>query len=93
MSGENSVDATRERLQHESFNYLLHETSPANGLVLDKNEANWPVSVAATGLALAAYPVAVEREFNPRLAAGRRLVPHKYVAKVWQARVELSRRP
>jgi hypothetical protein len=64
MSGENSVDATRERLQHESFNYLLHETSPANGLVLDKNEANWPVSVAATGLALAAYPVAVERGFN-----------------------------
>jgi hypothetical protein len=93
MSGENSVDATRERLQHESFNYLLHETSPANGLVLDKNAANWPVSIAATGLALAAYPVAVERGFMSRLAAGRRLVPHKYVAKVWQARVELSRRP
>src|ERR1039458_4415774 len=72
MSDENSVDATLERLQHESFNYFLHETSPANGLVLDKNEANWPVSIAATGLALAAYPVAVERGFMPRLAAGRR---------------------
>jgi len=33
MSDENSVDATLEKLQHESFNYVLHETNPANGLV------------------------------------------------------------
>ena len=38
MSDENSVDATLEKLQHESFNYFLHETNPANGLVVDKNE-------------------------------------------------------
>ena len=93
MSDENTVDATLEKLQQESFSYFLHEANPANGLVVDKNEANWPASIAATGLALAAYPVAVERGFMSRLAAGRRLVPHKYVAKVWQARVELSRRP
>src|SRR5450631_2905349 len=72
MSDENSVDATLEKLQHESFNYFLHETNPANGLVIDKNEANWPASIAATGLALAAYPVAVERGFMSRPAAGRR---------------------
>jgi hypothetical protein len=72
MSDENSVDATLEKLQHESFNYFLHEANPANGLVIDRNEANWPASIAATGLALAAYPVAVERGFMPRLAAGRR---------------------
>src|SRR6202158_549815 len=72
MSDENSVDATLEKLQHESFNYFLHETNPANGLVVDKNEANWPASIAATGLALASYPVAVERGFMPRPAAGRR---------------------
>src|SRR5450432_4148266 len=72
MSDENSVDATLEKLQHESFNYFLHETNPDNGLVVDKNEANWPASIAATGLALAAYPVAVERGFMSRLAAGRR---------------------
>jgi hypothetical protein len=71
MSDENSI-ATLERLQQESFNYFLHETNPANGLVIDKNEANWPASITATGLALAAYSVAVERGFMPRAAAGRR---------------------
>src|ERR1035438_7315357 len=72
MSDDNSVDAILERLQHESFNYFLHETNAANGLVIDKNEANWPASIAATGLALAAYPVAVERGFMLRPAAGQR---------------------
>ena len=49
-----------ERLQHQSFSYFLHETNPYNGLVIDKTAANWPASIAATGFALAAYPVAVE---------------------------------
>jgi len=33
MSDENSVDATLEKLQYESFNYVLQETNPGNGLV------------------------------------------------------------
>ena len=72
MNDENSVDATLEKLQHESFKYFLHEMNPANGLVMDRNDANWPASIAATGLALAAYPVAVERGFMSRPAARRR---------------------
>jgi len=90
---KNSVDATRERLQHESFNYLLHETSPANGLVLDKNAANWPVSVAATGLALAAYPVAVERNsiHVSRLADDSFHI--STLPRCGRRGVELSRRP
>ena len=28
-----------EKLQRESFNYFLHEANPANGLVIEKNEA------------------------------------------------------
>src|SRR6202161_4368550 len=72
MSDENSVDATLEKLQQESFNYFLHETNPSNGLVVDKNQANWPASIAATGLALASYPVAVERGFMSRAAAVKR---------------------
>ena len=64
-----STDAELEKLQHESFNYFLHEVNPANGLVIDKTEANWPASIAATGLALAAYPVGVERGFMSRSAA------------------------
>ena len=58
-----TADAELEKLQHESFSYFLHETNPVNGLVLDKTAANWPASIAATGLALAVYPVGVERGF------------------------------
>ena len=64
-----SAEAELERLQHEAFNYFLHETNPINGLVIDKTTADWPASIAATGLALAAYPVAVEHGFMPRAAA------------------------
>jgi hypothetical protein len=63
MSDNNFLDATLEKLQYELFNYFLRETNPANSLVIDRNEANWPASIAATGLALGAYPAAVERGF------------------------------
>ena len=68
------LTAEVEKLQHESFSYFLHETNPVSGLVVDKTAANWPASVAATGLALAAYPVAVERGFMPRAAAAGRML-------------------
>ncbi len=67
-----TVDVELEKLQGETFGYFLHETNPANGLVIDKTEADWPASIAATGLALASYPVAVERGFMPRTAAVER---------------------
>ena len=64
-----TVDAELETIQREAFGYFLHETNPQNGLVLDKTAPDWPASIAATGLALAAYPVAVERGFITRAAA------------------------
>ena len=64
-----TVEAELEKLQRESFGYFLHEANPANGLVIDKNASDWPASIAATGLALACYPVSVERRFMPRAAA------------------------
>ena len=64
-----TTDIELEALQRETFGYFLHETNPANGLVLDKTAADWPASIAATGLALACYPVAVERGFTSRAAA------------------------
>jgi len=67
-----TVDAELEKLQLDSFNYFLHETNPVNGLVIDKTARDWPASIAATGLALASYPVAVERGFMPRAAAVER---------------------
>lgn len=70
MSGKQpSIEADLIKLQHDSFEYFLHEANPDNGLVIDKTAANWPASIAATGLALAAYPVAVERGFMTRAAA------------------------
>lgn len=64
-----TIDAELEKLQSESFDYFLHETNLANGLILDKTSDNWPASIAATGVALASYPVAVERGFMSRTAA------------------------
>jgi hypothetical protein len=43
-----SVDAELEKLQRETFAYFLHETNPANGLVIDKTAPDWPASIAAT---------------------------------------------
>ena len=67
-----TVDAELEKLQRETFGYFLHETNPANGLVIDKTAENWPSSIAATGLGLACYPVAVERGFVSRAEAVER---------------------
>ena len=64
-----TTDAELEKVQRESFSYFLHEANPVNGLVVDKTATNWPASIAATGLALAAYPIAVERGFMSREAA------------------------
>ena len=60
----NSLDFSGERLdalQRHAFDYFLHETNPANGLVVDKSQPGAPASIAAVGFALAAYPVGVER--------------------------------
>src|SRR5665647_710607 len=64
-----TIDAELESLQRDTFRYFLLWTNPQNGLVLDKTAPDWPASIAATGLALAAYPVAVERGFITRAAA------------------------
>lgn len=67
-----TIGAEFEKLQRESFAYFIHEANPANGLVLDKTAKNWPASITATGLALASYPVAVERSFMARAKAAER---------------------
>ena len=69
---EPTIEAELELLQRESFSYFVHETNPANGLVIDKTAPEWPASIAATGFALAAYPVGVERGFISRAAAVER---------------------
>jgi hypothetical protein len=73
MSGQRSgMNAELEKLQRDTFGYFLHETNTVNGLVIDKTATDWPSSIAATGLALACYPVSVERGFMSRAAAVQR---------------------
>ena len=66
------IDVALDELQRHTFDYFLHETNPSNGLVIDKTAADWPASIAATGLALACYPISVERGFMSRAAAVER---------------------
>ena len=69
-----SIDVELDMLQRESFNYFMLEANPANGLVIDKCAPNWPASIAAVGLALAVYPVGVERGFISRATAVQRVL-------------------
>ena len=61
-----------DALQRETFDYFVHEVNPLNGLVADKTKEGSPASIAAVGLALAAYPVGVERGFVTRAEAVER---------------------
>lgn len=64
-----SLEQQLQHLQQSAFAYFQHETNPLNGLVKDKTAADWPASIAATGMALASYPVAVERGFMTKSSA------------------------
>ena len=55
-----------DTLQRDTFTYFKKETNPRNGLVPDSTRPGSHCSIAAVGLGLAAYPVAVERNFISR---------------------------
>jgi hypothetical protein len=65
-------DKKLETLQRLTFDYFLKETNPENGLVPDSTRQGAPCSITATGFALAAYPVGVERRFITRHDAIKR---------------------
>jgi hypothetical protein len=60
------------QLQRDTFDYFLKEVNPSNGLIPDNTRKGAPASIAAVGLALAAYPVGVERRFLSRTEAIKR---------------------
>ncbi len=72
MSDATTMPELMATLQRETFDYFLYEVNPLNGLVADKSQAGAPASIAATGLALASYPVGVERGFVSRTVASER---------------------
>lgn len=71
-SPQSEQDEMLASLQQDSFAYFIHEINPTNGLVSDKSRPGWPASIAAVGLALAAYPIGVERGFMSREEAVKR---------------------
>jgi hypothetical protein len=73
MSGDPSTsEQLLDQLQRAAFGYFLQAVNPANGLVADTSRDNSPVSIAAVGFALSAYPVAVERGWMARADAVER---------------------
>src|SRR5437773_5052549 len=74
-------------LQADAFKYFLHEVNPANGLVVDCTKENFPCSIAATGLALSAYPLGVDRGFlSRREAVERTLTTLRFFANSEQSK-------
>jgi hypothetical protein len=60
-------------LQKQTFDFFLHETNAATGLVPDNTRPGAPCSIAAVGLSLACYPVAVRRGYVTREEAVERV--------------------
>jgi len=58
-----------DRLRKATFEYFRNEINPQNGLVADKTQPGSPSSIAAVGLGLSVYPVAVERGLLSRAEA------------------------
>jgi len=59
-------EAMLNAFQRDVFGYFMHETNPANGLVVDKTQPDSPASIAAVGFALAVYPIGVECSWMTR---------------------------
>jgi hypothetical protein len=63
------VDTLMTRAQRHAFSYFEQGVDPASGLVLDSTQPDSPCSIMAVGLALTAYPIAVEHGWMTRLQA------------------------
>lgn len=69
MKQEQSDAELLQELQKNTFSYFLNYTNEENGLISDRSAEGSPCSITAVGLALAAYPVGVERRFLSRQEA------------------------
>jgi hypothetical protein len=66
VSADNNDEIRLLELQRRTFNYFLRYVNPENGLIADSSRQNAPCSITAVGLALASYPIAVERGYITR---------------------------
>ena len=67
-------------LRRATFEFFRREANPRNGLIPDKTQPGAPSSIAALGMGLSVYVVAVERYLLSRTeAAGRTLTLLKFL--------------
>jgi hypothetical protein len=55
-----------KNLQRETFDFFIDQINPDSGLIADSTEPGAPSSIAAVGMGLTSYIVAVERKFLTR---------------------------
>jgi hypothetical protein len=63
---DTDVDSLIDRAQRDAFGYFEETTDPTSGLVLDSTQPDSPCSITGVGMALTAYPIAVERGWMTR---------------------------
>jgi hypothetical protein len=68
-AADTDVDTLIDRAQRHAFGYFEDGVDPASGLVPDSTQPGSPCSIAAVGLALTAWPIAVERGWMTRARA------------------------
>jgi len=61
-------------LQQLAFRYFIDHTNAENGLVADNSSKDSACSIAATGLGLSCYPVAVNNGWLKRAEAAERVL-------------------
>lgn len=59
-------DGLLDKIQAQTYTYFLDGVHPKTGLVADSTKDGSPSSIAAVGFALAAYPIAIERNLISR---------------------------
>jgi hypothetical protein len=58
-----------EGLRRATFEFFRNEVNPQTGLIADKTQPGCPSSIAAVGMALSVYLVAIERDLHSRAEA------------------------
>jgi len=69
VNPQGTDSAMLDNLRRVTFDYFRNEVNPRNGLIKDKTQPGSPSSIAAVGLGLSVYLVAVERGLLSRTEA------------------------
>ncbi len=66
MKQQNNSEQQLLELQRITFDYFIQYANAEKGLIADNSREDAPCSITAVGLALASYPIAVERGYLSR---------------------------